>query len=134
VKSNVLPEEKVQYIHELQGKGLKVAMVGDGYNDAAAITAADLGIAMGSGTDVAKEAGDIVLVQGDLMKVVTAIQISRATFNIIRQNLFWAFSYNLLALPLAVFSQIPPSLAAGAMALSSLMVVLNTLRLFGKKF
>jgi Cu+-exporting ATPase len=89
---------------------------------------------MGSGTDVAKEAGDIVLVQGDLLKVVEAIQISRATFNIIWQNLFWAFSYNLLALPLAVFTQISPSLAAGAMALSSLTVVLNTLRLFGKKF
>jgi len=134
VKSNVLPEGKVQYIKELQGRGFKVAMVGDGYNDAAALIAADLGIAVGSGTDVAKEAGDIVLVQGDLGKVVEAIQISRATFNIIRQNLFWAFSYNLLALPLAIFTQIPPSLAAGAMALSSLTVVLNTLRLFGKKF
>jgi P-type Cu+ transporter len=134
VKANVLPEGKVQYIKELQGKGLKVAMVGDGYNDAAALIVADLGIAVGSGTDVAKEAGDIVLVQGDLGKVVEAIQISRATFNIIRQNLFWAFSYNLLALPLAIFTQIPPSLAAGAMALSSLTVVLNTLRLFGKKF
>jgi Cu+-exporting ATPase len=134
VKSNVSPEGKVQYIKELQSKGLKVAMVGDGYNDAAALIAADLGIAVGSGTDVAKEAGDIVLVQGDLVKVVEALQISRATFNIIRQNLFWAFSYNLLALPLAIFTQIPPSLAAGAMALSSLTVVLNTLRLFGKKF
>jgi len=134
VKSNVLPEGKVQYIKELQSRGLKVAMVGDGYNDAAALTTADLGIAMGTGTDVAKEAGDIVLVQGDLLKVVEAIQISRATFNIIWQNLFWAFSYNLLALPLAIFTQISPSLAAGAMALSSLTVVLNTLRLFGKKF
>src|SRR5665213_721756 len=134
VKSGVLPEGKVHYIQELQKKGYKVAMVGDGYNDAAALTTADLGIAMGSGTDVAKEAGDIVLVQGDLLKVVEAIQISRATFNIIRQNLFWAFSYNLLALPLAVFTQISPSVAAGAMALSSLTVVLNTLRLFGKKF
>ncbi len=134
VKASVTPEGKVNYIKELQAKGLKVAMVGDGYNDAAALMAADLGIAVGTGTDVAKEAGDIVLVQGDLHKVVEAIQISRATFNIIRQNLFWAFSYNLLALPLAIFTQIPPSLAAGAMALSSIMVVLNTLRLFGKKF
>jgi Cu+-exporting ATPase len=134
VKAGVTPEGKVAYVKELQAKGLKVAMVGDGYNDAPALMAADLGIAIGSGTDVAKEAGDIVLVQGDLSKVITAIQISRATFNIIRQNLFWAFSYNLLALPLAIFSQISPSVAAGAMALSSLMVVLNTLRLFGKKF
>lgn len=134
VKAGVMPSGKVVYIKELQAKGLKVAMVGDGYNDAPALVAADLGIAVGSGTDVAKEAGDIVLVQGDLAKVVVALQISRATFNIIRQNLFWAFSYNLLALPLAIFTKIPPSVAAGAMALSSLMVVLNTLRLFGKKF
>lgn len=134
VKAGVSPEGKVDYVKELQGKGYRVAMVGDGYNDAPALMAADLGIAIGSGTDVAKEAGDIVLVQGDLAKVISAIQISRATFNIIRQNLFWAFSYNLLALPLAIFTQIPASLAAGAMALSSLMVVLNTLRLFGKRF
>ncbi len=134
VKSNVLPEGKAQYIVELQNKGLKVAMVGDGYNDAAALMTADLGIAMGYGADVAKESADIVLVQGDLMKVVEAIQISRETFKIIRQNLFWAFSYNLVALPLAVFTQIPPSLAAGAMAFSSLTVVLNTtLALVGKK-
>ncbi len=134
VKAGATPEGKVEYVRELQAKGLKVAMVGDGYNDAPALMAADLGIAIGSGTDVAKEAGDIVLVQGDLAKVISAIQISRATFNIIRQNLFWAFSYNLLALPLAIFTQIPASLAAGAMALSSLMVVLNTLRLFGRRF
>jgi Cu+-exporting ATPase len=134
VRSQMKPEDKVGYVRELQKQGLKVAMVGDGYNDAAALMAADLGIAMGTGTDVAKEAGDMVLVQGDLAKVAEAVQICRATYNVILQNLFWAFGYNLVALPLAVFAQVPPVLAAGAMAFSSLAVVLNALRLYGKKF
>jgi len=134
VKANVSPEGKLDYIRVLQKQGLKVAMVGDGYNDAAALTAADLGIALGSGTDVAKEAGDMVLMQGDLTKVIEALKLSRATFKIIRQNLFWAFGYNLLALPLAIFAQVPPSLAAAAMSLSSITVVLNALRLYRKKF
>ncbi len=134
VKSGVDPAGKLAYVRDLQKQGLKVAMVGDGYNDAAALTAADLGIAMGSGTDVAKEAGDMVLIQGDLTKVIEAIKISRATFGIIRQNLFWAFAYNLVALPLAIFTQVPPALAALAMSLSSVTVVLNALRLYGKKF
>jgi Cu+-exporting ATPase len=134
VKSLMGPEGKMVFVRELQSRGLKVAMVGDGYNDAAALSAADLGIAMGTGADVAKEAGDMVLVQGDLLKVVEAIQISRATFQVIRQNLFWAFGYNLLALPLAVFASVPPSWAALAMSLSSVSVVLNALRLYGRKF
>ena len=134
VKSGVSPEGKLDYIRALQSQGLKVAMVGDGYNDAAALMGADLGIALGTGTDVAKEAGDMVLMQGDLTKVIEAIKLSRATFSIIRQNLFWAFGYNLLALPLAIFTQVPPSLAALAMSLSSVTVVLNALRLYGKKF
>ncbi len=134
VRANMNPQGKLDYIHELQGKGLKVAMVGDGYNDAAALTAADLGIALGSGTDVAKESGDMVLTQGGLYKVIEALQLSRATFAVIRQNLFWAFAYNLVALPLAIFIRIPPAWAALAMSLSSLTVVLNALRLYEKRF
>jgi Cu+-exporting ATPase len=134
VRARMGPEGKMGYLREIQARGMKVAMVGDGYNDAAALSAADLGIAMGTGADVAKEAGDMVLVQGGLMKVVEAIRISRATFKVIRQNLFWAFGYNLLALPLAVFGTVPPSWAALAMSLSSVTVVLNALRLYGTKF
>ncbi|HUO57619.1 MAG TPA: cation-translocating P-type ATPase [bacterium] len=134
VKAGMTPGGKLDYIRELQGKGLKVAMVGDGYNDAAALAAADLGVALGTGTDVAQEAGDMVLIQGDLSKVIEAVKLARETFKVIRQNLFWAFGYNLLALPLAVFSQVPPSLAAAAMSLSSITVVLNALRLYRKKF
>ncbi len=134
VRANVNPQGKLDYIEELQKQGLKVAMVGDGYNDAAALTAADLGIAMGSGTDVAKESGDMVLTQGGLYKVIEALKVSRATFSIIRQNLFWAFAYNLVALPLAIFTRIPPAVAALAMSLSSVTVVLNALRLYRKRF
>ncbi len=134
VQAHMGPGGKMDFVRELQSLGLKVAMVGDGFNDAAALTASDLGIAMGTGTDVAKESGDMVLVKSDLRKVVEAIQISRATFRVIRQNLIWAFGYNLLALPLAVFGSVPPSWAALAMSFSSLSVVLNAMRLYRKKF
>jgi Cu+-exporting ATPase len=134
VRSQMKPEDKVKYIRELQEKGRKVAMVGDGYNDAGALSASDLGVAMGTGADAAKEAGDMVLVKGDLRKVVEAIQVSRDTFRVIQQNLFWAFGYNFLALPLAVFATVPPSWAALAMSFSSLSVVGNALRLYWKKY
>lgn len=134
VKFGADPSGKLDYVRELQKKGLRVAMVGDGFNDAAALSGADLGIAMGSGTDVAKEAGDMILIQGGLSKVVEALKIARATFKTIRQNLFWAFAYNLVALPLAIFTQVPPALAALAMSLSSVTVVLNALRLYKKRF
>jgi len=133
VVANADPLGKKAYVEGLQAKGLKVAMVGDGYNDAAALAQADLGVVLGTGTDVAKEAGDLVLVQGGLGKVVESIHIARSVFSVIRQNLFWAFAYNLAALPLAVAGKVSPALAAAAMALSSLTVVLNALRLFAKR-
>ncbi len=132
VKSEVDPVKKVEYIRSLQAQGERVAMVGDGYNDAAALAASDLGIAMGGGTDAAKEAGAMILVHEGLHKVIEALRISRTTLAVIRQNLFWAFAYNLIALPLAMIGQVPPVWAAASMSLSSIMVVLNSLRLYSK--
>ena len=130
VVAEVLPEEKVEVVRRLQADGRVVAMVGDGVNDAAALAAADLGLAMGTGTDVAIEASDLTLVRGDLTAVPEAIQLARATLRTIRGNLFWAFAYNTAAIPLAVAGLVTPVLAAAAMALSSLAVVTNSLRLF----
>ncbi|MFP4481809.1 MAG: heavy metal translocating P-type ATPase [Thermovirgaceae bacterium] len=133
VHSGVRPENKLDIVRGYQAEGKKVMMIGDGMNDAAALKGADIGIAVGSGMDLAIDSADVVIVTGGLSKVVTAVSISRRTFRIIGQNLFWAFLYNVVSIPLAMAGLLHPAIAEAAMAFSSISVVLNSMRIKGKE-
>jgi Cu+-exporting ATPase len=129
VRAEILPQDKIDLVRELSRAGQKVAMVGDGINDAPALAAADVGIAIGSGTDIAKETGDVVLVKDDLRDVARSIVLGGKTLRKVKQNLFWALFYNCLGIPLAAVGKIHPEWAGLAMALSSVSVVTNSLLL-----
>ena len=129
VIANATPEQKLSVIRDYQAQGKKVGMIGDGINDAPALAAADVGFAIGTGTDVAIESADMTLVQGDISKVTAGIELSKKTITVIKQNLFWAFGYNVIAIPVAAAGRLNPMIASAAMALSSVSVIVNSLRL-----